>query len=58
MPHREEDEVIQLSRDLDPRSSVLIDKTFGALEQLLIFIAFWVDQGCEPGGSSAGYPRR
>ena len=46
--HAEEDEVIQLIRDLDPtHDSVFISETFGSLEELLIFIAFGFDQGCK-----------
>ena len=47
--HAEEDEVIQLARDLDPaHESVFLCKTFCSLEQLLIFIAFGSTKGCKP----------
>ena len=47
--YAKENEVIQLPSDFDPaNNSTFIGKTFGSLEQLLIFIAFGFDQGCKP----------
>ena len=44
----EENEVIQLSCDLDPaHDSVFIRETFGSLKQLLILVAFGFDQRCK-----------
>ena len=42
--YAEENEVIQLPSDFDPANDgAFIGKTFGSLEQLLVFIAFGFD---------------